>query len=98
MRARPNAGRRFGIENDARGGNRVPVALGDTPSRLTGVQNTLQPEPPMTAHLALPHAQPADVGLSPERTQRLHEIDAILPDLEALWLQTQGEIDGLKKS
>ena len=25
----------------------------------------------MTAHPALPHAQPADVGLCPERTQRL---------------------------
>ena len=28
----------------------------------------------MTAHLALPHAQPADVGLCPERTQRLMDV------------------------
>lgn len=28
----------------------------------------------MTAHTALPHAQPADVGLCPERTQRLMDV------------------------
>jgi CubicO group peptidase (beta-lactamase class C family) len=28
----------------------------------------------MTAHLALPHAQPADVGLCPDRTQRLMDV------------------------
>jgi hypothetical protein len=41
---------------------------------IVGVQNTLQLEPPMTAHKALPHAQPADVGLCPERTQRLMDV------------------------
>jgi hypothetical protein len=28
----------------------------------------------MTAHKALPHAQPADVGLCPDRTQRLMDV------------------------
>ena len=28
----------------------------------------------MTAHKALPHAQPTDVGLCPERTQRLMDV------------------------
>jgi CubicO group peptidase (beta-lactamase class C family) len=30
--------------------------------------------PPMTAHKALPHAQPTDVGLCPERAQRLMDV------------------------
>jgi hypothetical protein len=28
----------------------------------------------MTAHLALPHAHPTDVGLCPDRTQRLMDV------------------------
>lgn len=34
---------------------------------------------------------------SPERAQRLREIDGILPGLEELWLQLQGDIDLLRK-
>ncbi len=34
---------------------------------------------------------------SPDRAQRLREIDGILPGLEELWLQLQGDIDLLRK-
>ncbi len=33
---------------------------------------------------------------SPERAQRLREIDVLLPDLEALWLELQKDLDVLK--